>query len=60
MAVTIAPPVPRFNRKVSIRVEGRHWQQIQEIAARNGVSPAHAARSLLARCLAAEGTASQG
>ena len=47
MASTITPLAPRFDRKVSIRFEGKQWQQIEAIAARHGVSPAHAARCLL-------------
>jgi hypothetical protein len=54
MASTITPLTPRFDRKVSIRFEGRQWEQIEAIAARHGVSPAQAARCLLERCLAAE------
>jgi len=55
MAITIpAPPARRFDRRVSIRFEGRQWRQIEAVAAANGVTPALAVRHLLERCLSAE------
>jgi len=56
--ITIPPhPSRRFDRPVSVRLQRRLWEQIESVAAANGVSPAHAMRHLLERCLSAESEA---
>lgn len=54
MAITIPRPEPaRFTRPVSLRMCPRQWEQIERVAAENGVPAAAVVRELLERCLSA-------